>query len=152
MSNRNRKGVVMNKKFLIAWVVVFVVWMAGSFVVHGVLLFDGYASLPNLFRPEEESAKYFHLMLIAHIIMAGAFVWIYQRGVEDKPWLAQGVRFGVAVSLLMPIPVYTIYYVVQPMPGEHVVKQIVFETILVVVVGIVAAFLSKPAAAATGDA
>ena len=38
----------MNKKFLISWVVIFVVWMAGSFVVHGVLLGDGYAQLPNL--------------------------------------------------------------------------------------------------------
>ena len=138
----------MNKKFLISWVVVFVVWMAGSFVVHAVLLGDGYASMPDLFRPEEEAGAYFHLMLIAHIMMAGAFVWIYQRGAESKPWIAQGVRFGVAVALLVPIPIYTIYYVVQPMLGEHVVKQIVFETILMVILGIVAAFLNKPASTA----
>ena len=28
----------MNKKFLIAWVVLFIAWMAGDFLVHGVLL------------------------------------------------------------------------------------------------------------------
>ena len=32
--------------------------------------------------------------------MAGAFTWIYARGVENKPWLGQGLRFGVAVAFL----------------------------------------------------
>ena len=35
----------MNKKFFIAWIVVFVVWVLGSFVVHGVLLHDDYSHL-----------------------------------------------------------------------------------------------------------
>lgn len=138
----------MNKKFLISWVVVFVVWMAGSFLVHGLLLADGYSQLPNLFRSEEDTQQFMHLMLIAHIVMAGALTWIYQRGAEDKPWLAQGVRFGVAVALLGPIPMYTIYYVVQPMPGAFVVQQIIYETVLLVVVSCVLAFLNKPAPAA----
>jgi len=133
----------MNKKFLISWLVVFVAWMAGSFVVHGVLLADGYASLPNLFRSDEDAANYFHLMLIAHVVMAAAFVWIYQRGNESKPWLAQGARFGVAVAALGPVPMYTIYYVVQPMPGNHVVMQIVYGTILLIVLGVLVAFLNK---------
>lgn len=70
----------MTKKFLISWLVVFIVWMVGSFVVHGVLLSAGYDELSNLFRPEQEAGRYFHLMLIAYVILAGAFVWIYQRG------------------------------------------------------------------------
>ena len=136
----------MNKKFLVAWIVVFVVWMAGSFVVHGMLLQAGYAQLPNLFRPETEAGEMFHIMLLAHVVMAGAFAWIYQRGQERKPWLPQGIRFGVAVALLGPIPMYSIYYVVQPMPGDFVVMQIVYESVLVVILGIVAAFLSKESA------
>ena len=138
----------MNKKFLISWVVIFVVWMAGSFLVHGVLLQAGYSQLPNLFRPEEEAANYFHFMLIAHVILAGAFVWIYQRGTESKPWPAQGARFGLAIAAIGPIPMYTIYYVVQPMPGNHVIMQIVYETILLIVLGLVVAFLNKDESAA----
>ena len=37
----------MGKRFLISWVVLFVVWMAGSFVIHGVLLSDDYMKLTN---------------------------------------------------------------------------------------------------------
>jgi len=133
----------MNKQFLIAWIVVFVAWMAGSFVVHGVLLHADYAKLPNLFRPEAEAQKYFPLMLAAHVIMAGAFVWIYSRGVEAKPWLAQGMRFGLAIVLLTVVPMYTIYYVVQPMPGLHVVKQIIFGGILVMILAAIVAFLYR---------
>ena len=138
----------MNKKFLFSWVVVFVAWMAGSFVVHGLLLHDGYAALPNLFRTEEDANQYFHFMLIAHIIMAGAFVWIYQRGSENKPWLSQGVRYGIAIALLAPLPTYMIYYVVQPMPGAHAVQQALYDGVLVVILGVITAFLNKPAAIA----
>lgn len=64
----------MNKNFFIAWLVVFVVWMLVSFVVHGLLLQAEYAKLPNLFRPEAESQKYFPLMILAHVIISGALV------------------------------------------------------------------------------
>ncbi|MGH8285087.1 MAG: hypothetical protein ACRETT_04900 [Steroidobacteraceae bacterium] len=133
----------MNKKFFIAWIVIFVAWMAGSFLVHGLLLHDDYAQLPNLFRPEAEAQKYFPLMILAHVIMAGAFVWIYSRGVEARSWLPQGIRFGVAVALLAIVPIYMIYYVVQPMPGLHVVKQIVFDGILIVILGAIVAFIYR---------
>ena len=82
-------------------------------------------------------------MILAHVLLAGAFVWIYSRGVEAKPWLPQGIRFGVAIALLTIVPTYIIYYVVQPMPGAVVVKQIVFDGILVLILGAVAAFIYR---------
>lgn len=136
----------MNKKFLFAWIAVFIVWFIGSFVVHGVLLHDDYLQLPNLFRPEADASQYFPLMILANVILAGAFVWIYTQGVHDKPWLPQGIRFGIAVALLTIVPTYMIYFVVQPMPGVVVVKQIVFDGIVLVILGlIVAAFYRRPA-------
>ena len=133
----------MNKKFAIAWLAVFVVWMAGSFVVHGTLLHADYVKLPNLFRPEADSGQYFPFMILAHVIMAGAFAWIYARGVEAKPWLGQGIRFGLIIALLTVVPTYTIYYCVQPMPGMLVVKQMVFDGVLLLLLGAVAAFVYR---------
>jgi hypothetical protein len=134
------EGLQMNKTFLIAWADVFIIWMAGSFLVHGVLLHADYAKLPGLFRSENEAQQYFPLTIGAHVIMAGAFTWIYSRGAEARPWIGQGLRFGAAVSLLTVVPWYTIYYVVQPMPGIHVIKQIVFGGILVLILAAVVAF------------
>ncbi len=53
------------------------------------------------------------------------------------------MRFGIAVALLAPIPMYTIYYVVQPMPGSHVVQQMIYDGALVVLLGIITAFMNR---------
>src|SRR5580700_642774 len=136
----------MNKKFVISWTVLFVAWFMGSFVVHGVLLRSDYMQLSRLFRTEGDQQKYFPLMILAHLILSGAFVWIYARGVEAKPWLAQGVRFGVAVALLTTVPTYMIYFVVQPMPEGLVIKQIVFDGVLMIILGTIVAWLYRNAA------
>ena len=138
----------MNKKFFVAWLVVFIVWFLGSFVVHGLLLHDDYMKLQNLFRTPQDSQQFFPFMILAHVIMSGAFVWIYSRGAEATPWMGQGIRFAIAVILLTVVPTYLIYYVVQPMPAATVVKQIVFDGVLVVILGLVVAFLYRERARA----
>lgn len=132
----------MDRKFFVGWLIVFVCWFAGSFVIHGLLLNADYTALQGkLFRTPADSQGHFPLMILAHALMSGAFVWIYARGREaGKPWLGQGVRFGIAVALLTIVPTYIIYYVVQPTPEMLVVKQIVLDGVLVVLLGIVAAW------------
>jgi hypothetical protein len=56
------KGKTMNKKFIIAWIVVFVAWFMGSFVIHGVLLRADYMQLTNLFRNDGDQQRLFPLM------------------------------------------------------------------------------------------
>lgn len=136
----------MNARFLIAWLVVFVLWMAAGFAVHGQLLADEYMAT-GLMRPVEEQQQFFVWLLVAHLLMAGAFVWIYSRGRESRPWLGQGLRFGLAITLLAVAPVYLIYYAVQPMPGILVVRQIAYDTIVVLILGLVTAYLYRDRAA-----
>ncbi len=133
----------MNKKFLMAWLAIFVVWMLGSFVVHAVLLHDDYATLPNLFRTETDSQQYMPFMLLAHVLMAGSMVWLYRLGMQAKPWLGQGVRFGLAIALLAIVPTYMIYFAVQPMPGMIVFKQSLFDGVLTLLLGIILAFMYR---------
>jgi hypothetical protein len=140
---RIAKGVTMNKKFFIAWIVLFIAWFLGSFVVHGVLLHSDYMQLTSLFRAGGDQQKYFPLMIVAHVMLSGALVWIYARGAEAKPWLPQGLRFGVAVALLTVVPTYLIYFVVQPMPGDVVLKQIVCDGVLTVILGTIVAWLYR---------
>ena len=138
----------MNKKFITAWIVLLVVWFVAGFVVHGVLLQSDYVQLSNLFRADDDQARYFPLIVLADAMLAGAFVWIYARGVEAKPWAAQGVRFGIAVALLTVVPTYLTYFAVQPMPGALVAKQIVFDSIATVILGLIVAWLYRNEATA----
>lgn len=133
----------MDKKFIISWVVLFIVWMTGSFSVHGLMLGESYAAMTDVYRSPEEQQKFFPFMLLAHAMLAGGFAWIYRRGREAKPWLGQGIRFGVLIALFAAIPTYLIYYAVQSMSSDMLVKQIVGDTVLTIILGIVVAFLYK---------
>jgi hypothetical protein len=130
------------KKYLIGTLILFVAWMAGSVVVHGVLLGPDYTALQGkLFRTPEDSQQYFPWMIAAHVLLAGAFGWIYLRGREaGKPWLGQGLRYGLAVALLTVVPTYTIYYCVQPTPGLLAAKQALFDGVLLLILGVIAAW------------
>lgn len=131
------------RKSIISVVVIFVLSMALGFVVHGLLLGDDYAQLGSLFRTPEDSQRYFPFMLLAHALFAIGFVWIYRAGRQEKPFIGQGVRYGLAVALLVTVPMYLIYYTVQPMPAMTVTKQIVFDSISMVVLGVVVAWLNR---------
>ena len=63
--------------------------------------------------------------------------------------MGQGIRFGIAVALLTVVPTYLIYYVVQPMPRSLVTKQIIYDGILIVLLGVIVAavYREKPSAA-----
>jgi hypothetical protein len=136
----------MDRKFLISTAAVFVVWMMGSFLVHGLWLGSTYEGLTNMMRPLDEQEGLFPFMLLAHVLMAGAFVWIYQRGMEDKPWQAQGLRFGIAIAIMAPIPTYMIYYTVQQTPVMLAVKQSIGDSIVVIMVALAVAFLNRKTA------
>jgi hypothetical protein len=134
----------MNKTFVISVVVLFLVSMALGFVVHGVLLGPDYAKLQNIFRSPQDAEGHFGAMIAAHVFIAIGFTWIYRQGRDSgKSVLGQGVRFGLAVAVLTTIPTYLIYYAVQPMPSDVVAKQIVFDIIAMVIMGIVAAAVNR---------
>jgi len=133
----------MNKRFWLTTLVIFVASMATDFLLHGLLLHGDYAQLPNIMRTEADSQQYFPLMLLAHVFIAFAFVWIYRHGREDKSWLAQGLRFGLAVAFLTAVPTYMIYYVVQPLPGILVIKQIAFDLIRTAGLGVIVAWMLR---------
>ncbi len=133
----------MNRKFITAWLVLFVAWLAGTYIVHSVLLHSDYQQLAYLYRAESDQQRYQPVMIVVHAILAGAFVWIYARGLEPKPWPAQGARFGLAVALLTIVPSYLAYFVVQPMPFVVVAKQIAFDGVMLIVLGMLVAWLYR---------
>ena len=139
----------MNKQFVLSVVVVFVVTMLLGMVVHGMLLHDDYQGLAGkVYRTPAEAQGYFPYMIGAHVTMAIAVTWIYRQGRSAAPWLGQGIRFGIALALLMSVSIYLIYFAVQPLPSDMVAKQVSLDSIANVVVGIVTAFMNRGGATA----
>jgi cytochrome bd-type quinol oxidase subunit 2 len=133
----------MNKKLVISIVVAFVLGMVAGFVVHGGILHAEYARLSNLMRTEEAAHQLMGLMLLAQLCWATGFCWIYARGREAKPWPGQGLRYGIAVSLLAVVPMYLTYYVVMPFPSDLVAQQIVFDALCTIVIALVVAWINR---------
>ena len=133
----------MTGKFWISVVVMFVLSMALGVLVLGYLLAPEYARLTNLFRQGADAESHFAMMLLAHVFIAVGFTWVYLRGREDKPFVAQGLRYGAAVAVLSTVPTYLIYLAVQPMPEALVVKQILLDTGSMLAMGVVVAWVNR---------
>jgi hypothetical protein len=134
----------MGARFWISGVVTFIVLMVGGFTIHGFILQADYAALPNLMRTEADSQAKFGWMFVANFLMGLGFTWIYRKGREaGRPWIGQGLRFGVALAVAVSIPTYLIYYVVQPWPESIVVKQIGMESVMALVTGLVLAAINR---------
>ena len=132
----------MTRKCIVSAVVMFVMAWALSFLIHGVLLYSDYAATQGM-RPPAEAQTRIHWLILAQAIFGAAFAWVYHHGKEDKPWLTQGIRFGIAIACLTAVPTYLIYHVVTPIELGVVIKQIVYDTIRAVLMGIVLAWINR---------
>jgi hypothetical protein len=132
----------MSMKCIVSALVMFVMAWALSFVVHGLLLGADYAATPGM-RPPAEAQKIVYYIILAQALFGIAFAWIYVQGREDKPWLMQGIRFGIAVSFLTVIPTYLIYHVVTPVPMALALKQIAYDTIRILLMGVTVAWINR---------
>jgi len=133
----------MTGKFVISVVVMFVMTFALSWFVHGFLLYGDYMQMIGAMRRPEDTHALMPWMFLAHALFSVGFVWIYLQGREDKPWLAQGIRYGIAIAVLAIAPVYLIYHVVTPVPLPAAFKQIAFDTVRVVLMGIAVAWINR---------
>lgn len=138
----------MNAKFIIAAIAAFLISFLSGFVAHGILLRAEYATIPNLMRTEADAMNYLPHILLSHLFKGFAFAWVYRQGVSNGPWLAQGIRYGFAMIFLITVPLYLVYFAVQPMPGRLVALQIVADSISTVLMAVIVAFICRPAEAA----
>jgi hypothetical protein len=134
-----------DKKFWISLAVVLVLSMVLGVVVHGVILASDYTAItPDVMRTAEEQEARMGFMIGAHLFLAFGFAWLYRAGRDaGKPWLGQGVRFGIAFALAASIPIYLIYHTVANFPLDLALKQAALETLSVIVLGISVAFVNK---------
>lgn len=79
------------KKLVLTIIVVFVVANLAGFLIHAVLLRPDYMLIAEHYRAEgQEKMLWINL---AYLAFAIGSVLVYAKGIENKPWLGQGVRF-----------------------------------------------------------
>ena len=135
----------MSRQFAISAAVMFVLAFAFGFVIHGFILHADYTNLPaGAMRPPAAANARMPFMIVAYIAFALAFTWIYLKGREaGRSSLMQGIRYGIAIAVLTAIPTYLIYHVVTPVPLDLAIKQIVCESVVLVILGVVLAWINR---------
>ena len=129
------------KRLILTIIVVFVVANLTGFLIHAYLLQADYMLIKEHYRPEGQEKMVF--INLAYLSFAIGSVWIYAKGVEDRPWLGQGIRFGIAMALVLVLSSFFIAYAVQPVPSALMVKQIMFESVDKIFLGVVTAAIYR---------
>jgi len=122
-------------------VIVFIVANFTGYFIHAIWLKQDYMPVANLYRPEGQEKMAF--IILAYVAFAIGSVWAYAHGVENKPWLGQGLRFGVVLWLILSVPWFFITYAVQPIPALLLAKQIIMEGFDKLLIGVIIAALYR---------
>ena len=133
------------KRYAITVLVVLIAAHITGFVIHAVILADDYKALVDqkLYSSPEQFQSRAWLLTVAYLAFALGTVWIYSKGVEAGPWIPQGVRFGIAVWLVLAVPSFVIMYAVQPGPGMLTAKQLFWEFLNKILLGVITAALYR---------
>ncbi len=136
------------KKTVGAILAAFLVMAAGRYLIHGVWLAGEYAGYSSVWRTQAAMMQRLWIAQLANLIFSAAAVLVYIRGVEKKPWVGQGFRFGILLALVTAIPQSLVEYFTYPIPHVLALQWIVGEGGLAVGLGLVVAAICRPESAA----
>jgi hypothetical protein len=139
----HKEKTMYNKTFWIGFIVIYVVWQALGFLVHGILLQEHYAALADVFRPEAELNDMMGLMFVSAALVLYLFCRIFVGGYEGKG-VGEGARFGLLIGLFMSIPMAIDQYVVYPITPALAAIWFMTGVISFVIVGAIFAAIYRP--------
>jgi hypothetical protein len=135
------------KRLIAAVVAAFAILFIAGFLVHSVLLGATYRQMREAgfsFRPEEAMRHKLWGIWISDALYSILFAWVYGKGREEKPWVAQGIRYGILMTLFTVVPSSINDYVAYNLPHELVLHWMMAGLITLILMGVaVAAILKK---------
>ncbi|MEN1956387.1 hypothetical protein [Luteimonas changyuni] len=132
----------MDKRFWICGIVVGAAGLLLGFLVHGLLLRPDYQALAQLYRSPEQANAQAAWIIPAYACLGLAMIWLYRRmPASDGVDLGRGARFGLAVALVSYVPWHILAFVGQPLPPSLVLRQVAFDLLAMVLLGMLLAWL-----------
>ena len=137
------------KKFLIAFLLVFVAYLATNMLIHTIILGDTYLKpeVQDSMRSEAEMGKYFWVRIVTMLVFSFFFTYIFAKGYERKG-LMEGVRYGILIAIFFFLVGSFDQFVTYPIPYFLVWYWIIAGLVQAVIMGAIAALVYKPKSAA----
>jgi hypothetical protein len=130
----------MNRRIVLAVIVVFIAWSILDFIIHGVLLQSTYEATANLWRPMEEMKM--SLMYVVTLLSTASFVAIYAFLVKEKS-LGSGIKFGVLFGLASGVSMGFGSYSYMPIPLELAWSWFAGSLVQAIVAGLIVGVIVK---------
>jgi hypothetical protein len=127
-----------------AIIAAFVLQNGGMYLIHQVWLKTDYELTASIWRDPADMNHRLWAIFVANLIFAIALVLIYIRGVENKPWVGQGIRFGILLALVSTVYGSISGWVVLPLPHQLPLKWMIGEGILCILLGMLVAAILQP--------
>jgi hypothetical protein len=131
------------KKTVVAFVLILILTAVSNFLIHAILLQGVYQRSASLMRSPQDGATHAPFLMVAFFFLSVAFVWLYPTTSTESSWVAQGLRYGVAVWMMVTVSRYFIYYAIQPWPFSTILLQLTFELVATLLLAEVLAFVAK---------
>jgi hypothetical protein len=132
----------MDKRFWVCGIVVGAAGLILGFIVHGLLLRADYQALASLYRTQAQANAQAPWIIPAYLMLGLAMTWLYRRmPASDGVDLRRGARFGLAVALVSYVPWHMLAFVAHPLPLSLMLRQVAFDAVAMVLLGMVLAWL-----------
>lgn len=133
------------KRFIICFIVIFVILEITNYLVHGIILSATYAddAVNFIYRSSEEMMSKMWIMYIMDLIWSFFFVLIFVKGYENKGIL-EGLRYGLYIGIFYVMVQSYNSYVIYPIPYSLAFLSFIYGVIQVLILGVVASLIYKP--------
>jgi len=127
------------KKLIIAIVVAYAVLMGTNYLIHSVWLMPDYDAIPLSHRSIVGIMDRFWAVALGQFFFAALFSYVYTRGMQRKPWLGQGIRYGILMTFLTMVPFSLSEYDTFIVPYGLVIKWMIAGGLQLLLLGIIVA-------------
>ena len=129
----------------IAAVVTWAVSLVVGFVVNDILLAGIYAPNQAVMRPEAQMTGMLPIGFVFLLLGFFSFAYMYAKGYEGGSGLAEGVRFGLCVGVLVVGFGLIWQYVLYPINGTMATAIIIDRLLESMLYGAIVGLIYKPA-------
>jgi uncharacterized glyoxalase superfamily protein PhnB len=133
--------------------VAFVVSQILAIAVHGFILASDYAPFyGTLLRSSQAGPSWQMLFLpVAHLCFISTLVWVYARLRLEGSRTVQGLKLGFVGWIMGQAPLWLLWYAEQPWPGVLVVKQLGYELVSSLFIGLAIAAVARQSESPAGE-
>lgn len=135
-------------KYLYASAAVFVLYSILQYLMHAIFVMPTFPELVPGAPATQDLTLVRLYTYIGRAVFALLFVFVYTRGLEGKPGIGEGIRYGFWIALLIQVPAVFAGLVVLNQPAGALVGSGVSGMVQYILCGILSNMLYKKPAAA----